>query len=71
VLRNTTERPEGVDAGVVRLIGAETEAIVREAGAELAAQSLGRARPPAVSPYGDGAASIRIRDILLAELSPR
>ncbi len=66
VLRNTTERPEGVTAGVVKLIGTETEAIVREAEAVLAGGSQGRAS--IASPYGDGQASLRIRDILAAEL---
>lgn len=63
VLRETTERPEGVDAGVARLVGTERAAIV-EAAAEILE---GRAAPPrASSPYGDGWASERIFRVLCA-----
>lgn len=71
VLRNTTERPEGVDAGVVRLIGTDTATIVREAGAVLAGGGSSPARKLVASPYGDGAASLRIRDILAAHFEHR
>jgi UDP-N-acetylglucosamine 2-epimerase (non-hydrolysing) len=63
-LRKTTERPEGVDAGVARLIGTGAEDIVREA-RRLLSDSAERARMSrCVSPYGDGRAAERIREAL-------
>jgi UDP-N-acetylglucosamine 2-epimerase (non-hydrolysing) len=61
VLREKTERPEGVDAGVARLVGTDTEAIVRAASAILDA---GSARTRIANPYGDGRAAERIVSIL-------
>ena len=64
VARDTTERPEGVDAGVVRLVGTQTEAIVAAA-TELLTNPAAYARMAgAGSPYGDGKASERICDAL-------
>lgn len=65
VLREVTERPEAVEAGVARVVGTETEHIVEEALRLLdsAAERRGRAR--AVNPYGDGHAARRIVDALL------
>lgn len=61
VLRNTTERPEGVEAGVARLVGADPERIVMEA-ERLLTDPEERARMATGSnPYGDGRASERIR----------
>jgi UDP-N-acetylglucosamine 2-epimerase (non-hydrolysing) len=66
VLRDTTERPEAVEAGVSALVGTETEAIRRSAQhllddpAAYAAMAQGR------SPYGDGHAAERIVGILAA-----
>jgi UDP-N-acetylglucosamine 2-epimerase (non-hydrolysing) len=64
VMRDTTERPEAVEAGTVKLVGADSDAIVREAYRLLddpaAYESMARAH----NPYGDGQAAIRIRDIL-------
>ncbi|MGE5373221.1 MAG: non-hydrolyzing UDP-N-acetylglucosamine 2-epimerase [Solirubrobacterales bacterium] len=68
VLRDTTERPEAVEAGTVRLVGTDRNAIVREAGRLLADQAAYDAMARAVNPYGDGHASERIRDILLSNL---
>lgn len=61
VMRSTTERPEGVDAGVVKLVGTEQESIVAHC-TELLGMSAFEG--PKVSPYGDGHASERILDIL-------
>jgi UDP-N-acetylglucosamine 2-epimerase (non-hydrolysing) len=64
VLRDTTERPEAVDAGVARLVGTDRDAIVAAA-LELLDDRSARdrmARP--VSPFGDGRASARIADVL-------
>jgi UDP-N-acetylglucosamine 2-epimerase (non-hydrolysing) len=67
VLRDTTERPEGVDAGVARLTGTDPERIFLEASRLLTdpAAYLGMAR--AVNPYGDGRASERIAAVLAGE----
>lgn len=64
VMRDTTERPEAVDAGTVRLVGTDTETIVNEVNRLLtdseAYQSMSRAH----NPYGDGQACKRILDAL-------
>lgn len=64
VLRDTTERPEGVDAGVARLVGTDPEAIVRESLRLLDDPEARAAMVTATNPYGDGRASDRIADIL-------
>jgi UDP-N-acetylglucosamine 2-epimerase (non-hydrolysing) len=64
VLRSTTERPEGVTAGTVRLVGTETDAIVSAASELLANPEAYRRMAEAVNPYGDGHASERILDAL-------
>lgn len=64
VARDTTERPEGVEAGVVRLVGTQTEDIVANA-TELLTNATAYARMAGGgSPYGDGRASERICDAL-------
>ena len=64
VLRETTERPEGVDAGTALLIGTQTKRIVAEA-TRLLTDSEHHARMARASnPYGDGRASEQIVDIL-------
>jgi len=65
VLRKTTERPEAVEAGAVRLIGTETEAILAEVEHLLDDPVAYLAMAQAINPYGDGLASQRIADILL------
>jgi UDP-N-acetylglucosamine 2-epimerase len=60
VLRQVTERPEGIAAGVARLVGTETQDIVREATRLLRDPAAYRAMATAVNPYGDGAAGRRI-----------
>jgi UDP-N-acetylglucosamine 2-epimerase (non-hydrolysing) len=61
VMRNTTERPEGVEAGVAELVGTEEPRIVAGVTAELtAAPHLVKVK----NPYGDGRASVRILDAL-------
>ena len=67
VLRETTERPEAVDAGAVRLVGLETDTIVREANHLLQNPEAHAEMAVAVNPYGDGLASRRIVSILLGE----
>jgi UDP-N-acetylglucosamine 2-epimerase (non-hydrolysing) len=60
VLRDETERPEAVDAGVVRIVGMHAERIVSETNVLLRNPSAYAAMARGVSPYGDGHASERI-----------
>jgi UDP-N-acetylglucosamine 2-epimerase (non-hydrolysing) len=64
VLRTTTERPEAVDAGVVRLVGTDAGTIVREVQRLLDDADAYQAMARGGSPYGDGHASARIVDVL-------
>jgi len=64
VLRETTERPEGVEAGVARLVGTDEETIYREAEILLTDPSAYAAMAKMANPYGDGRAAERIVDIL-------
>jgi UDP-N-acetylglucosamine 2-epimerase (non-hydrolysing) len=63
VLRETTERPEAINAGMAELVGFDTNKIVERAEFHLA-NSLSGAEN-SISPFGDGKSSARIRDILL------
>lgn len=65
VLRETTERPEGVDAGTLKLVGTETGRIVAEASRLLEDASAYAEMSRASNPYGDGQAARRIVDALL------
>ena len=65
VLRETTERPEGVAAGVALLVGTDTSRIVEEASRLLDSPEAYSGMSRALSPYGDGKASRRIADTLL------
>jgi UDP-N-acetylglucosamine 2-epimerase (non-hydrolysing) len=73
VLRDVTERPEGVEAGAARLVGTDGDRIFREADELLRSD----APPPrlrwsgATHPYGDGRAGERIADIVLYQLRGR
>ena len=74
VLREVTERPEGVEAGVARLVGTDTERIVagaRELLAEHPASSNDVPKAPVSTPnpYGDGRAGERIADIVISTLT--
>jgi len=64
VLRNTTERPEGVEAGNARLVGVEEEHVVSEAATLMEDADAWQAMAHASSPYGDGKASARIREAI-------
>jgi len=66
VLRETTERPEAVDAGVARLVGTDPEAIVNAVVALLERPEDRDRMARAVSPFGDGHAAARIADVLEA-----
>lgn len=67
VLRETTERPEAIAAGAVRLVGVAEEGIVKAAREVLGDAHVHARMARAVNPYGDGAASDRIVRILKAE----
>jgi UDP-N-acetylglucosamine 2-epimerase (non-hydrolysing) len=64
VLREVTERPEGVEAGVLRLVGTNPEKIVNEARKMLEDQVLFERVSHAPNPYGDGSAAGRIVNII-------
>lgn len=68
VLRETTERPEGVDAGTARLVGTDKAAIVSTGMELLGDQVAYDLMAKATSPYGDGKASARIRFVTLRSL---
>ena len=71
VMRDTTERPEGVDAGTAMLVGTDPERILREATRLLEDKSHYERMSRAHNPFGDGKAASRIRDILTAEAKSR
>jgi len=64
VMRDTTERPEGIDAGTLKLVGTEEETIYREFTRLLDDKSEYEKMSKASNPYGDGHASEHIADIL-------
>lgn len=64
VMRDTTERPEGIVAGTLKLVGTEEDSIYKEFKMLLTDQKAYDAMSHASNPYGDGFASERIADIL-------
>lgn len=64
VMRDTTERPEGVDAGTLKLVGTNEEVIYSTFTELLENQDAYEAMSKACNPYGDGHACERIADIL-------
>ena len=68
VLRDTTERPEAVMAGVTRLVGTRTEPIRSAAQQLLDDPAAYAAMARHISPYGDGNAAERIRTVLRRDL---
>ena len=69
VMRDTTERPEGVDAGTVKLIGTDTEAIVSNVVQLLTDPSAYSKISEALNPYGDGQAAPRIVEAIRNHLA--
>jgi len=69
VMRDTTERPEGVAAGTLRLVGPEEDTICREFSRLLDDPAEYEAMSHASNPYGDGCASERIADVLSGRVS--
>ena len=64
VMRETTERPEGIEAGVSRLVGTDASNILREARRLLLDPAARLQMTGARNPYGDGQAASRIADLL-------
>lgn len=65
VLRDTTERPEGIEAGTLKLVGTEEEAVYEAAKQLLSDQAMYEIMSKAQNPYGDGHASERIVDAIV------
>lgn len=65
VMRDTTERPEAVDAGTVKLVGTDVDLIVREVRDLLVNDTVYAEMSRAHNPYGDGQACNRILDFLI------
>ncbi len=65
VMRKTTERPEGVEAGTLKLIGNEEASVYENICRLLEDDSLYQEMAHASNPYGDGNASVRIADLLI------
>lgn len=65
VMRDTTERPEAVNSGTVKLVGTDVERIVSEANILLDDKNIYSSMASIYNPYGDGKASPRIIDFLL------
>ena len=70
VMRDTTERPEGVEAGTVRLVGTDFDAIVSSTAELLDSDAAYSRMSRAVNPYGDGKSAQRIVGILKTSLTP-
>jgi UDP-N-acetylglucosamine 2-epimerase len=70
VMREVTERPEGVQAGIAQLVGTDHDKIVH-LGSALLTGNLRQQMTNAANPYGDGHAAERIADIAVHELTGR
>jgi UDP-N-acetylglucosamine 2-epimerase (non-hydrolysing) len=68
VMRDTTERPEGVTVGTCRLVGTDPDVILREADILLNQPDEYARRSGLKNPYGDGTAALKIREILERDL---
>jgi UDP-N-acetylglucosamine 2-epimerase (non-hydrolysing) len=65
VMRDTTERPEAIEAGTAKLVGADRARIVTGVSALMTDPEIYTAMARARNPYGDGRASVAILDALL------
>jgi len=68
VMRDTTERPEGIEAGTLKLVGTLEDSIYKEFKNLLNNEDEYKKMSQASNPYGDGFASKRITDIIVDEL---
>ena len=71
VMRDTTERPEAVEAGAAELVGADAERIVERASLRLSESCSGAAGDDIINPYGDGRAAERIVEFILEHFGRR
>lgn len=71
VLRDTTERPEGIDAGTLKLAGTDEETIYLMIKELLTDKAEYERMSKASNPYGDGKASIRITDAIIAKYNKK
>ena len=69
VLRDTTERPEGIEAGTLKLAGTDEETIYKLTKELLTNKDTYNKMSKASNPYGDGKASIRITDAIIKKYS--
>ena len=67
VMRDTTERPEGVEAGTARLVGTITKTIISQVELLLVDSTEYNKMAKAVNPYGDGSASEKIYNFILSK----
>jgi UDP-N-acetylglucosamine 2-epimerase (non-hydrolysing) len=67
VTRDTTERPEAIEAGTARLVGTSKDALVEAVFELLDNPSAYKSMANAANPYGDGAAAQRILERLISE----
>ena len=67
VLRDTTERPEGIEAGTLKLVGTDTDRIYKETKELLTNKEEYEKMAKAINPYGDGLASKYITDAIIAK----
>ena len=70
VLRDTTERPEGVKSGTLKLTGTDEDTIYNEANLLLSDQQAHDKMAKASNPYGDGLASQRICEAIQSYFDP-
>ena len=68
VMREVTERPEGVRAGIAQLVGTDHDKIV-QLGSALLTGTMRQQMSKAINPYGDGRAAARIADIVAHQLA--
>jgi UDP-N-acetylglucosamine 2-epimerase (non-hydrolysing) len=71
VLRDTTERPEGIDAGTLKLVGTDEEVIYQETKKLLTDKEEYEKMSKASNPYGDGHASERIVNAIIEKMNAR
>jgi len=64
VMRDTTERPEGIEAGILRLVGTSEDMIYKTFSELLDSKEKWNKMAHAINPYGDGNASKRIADVI-------
>ena len=67
-MRDTTERPEGIAAGTLKLVGTEEDVIYREFNLLISDKNEYEKMSKASNPYGDGNACVRIANILEKDL---